>query len=40
MEIKINWQKAIIAGVLGTVAFDIVGFSFTGQLRDIAGIIG
>lgn len=40
MEIKINWQKAIIAGVLGTVAFDIVGFSFTGQWWDIAGIIG
>ena len=40
MEIKINWQKAIIAGLLGTVAFDIVGFAFTGQWWDIAGIIG
>lgn len=40
METKINWQKAILAGVLGTVAFDIIGFAFTGQWWDIAGIIG
>ena len=40
METKINWQKAILAGVLGTLAFDIVGFAFTGQWWDIAGIIG
>ena len=23
---KINWKNAIIAGVVGTLAFDIVGF--------------
>jgi hypothetical protein len=40
METKINWQKAIIAGVLGTLAFDIIGFAFTDQWWDIAGIIG
>jgi hypothetical protein len=40
METKINWQKAILAGILGTIAFDIVGFAFTGQWWDIAGIIG
>jgi hypothetical protein len=40
METKINWQKAILAGALGTLAFDIVGFAFTGQWWDIAGIIG
>ena len=40
METKINWQKAILAGVLGTLAFDIIGFAFTGQWWDIAGIIG
>jgi hypothetical protein len=40
METKINWQKAIVAGILGTIAFDIVGFAFTGQWWDIAGIIG
>lgn len=40
MESKINWQKAILAGLLGTLAFDFVGFAFTGQWWDIAGIIG
>ena len=40
MDTKINWQKAIVAGLLGTLAFDIVGFAFTGQWWDIAGIIG
>ena len=37
---KINWKNAIIAGVVGTLAFDIVGFLFTGTWWDIAGIIG
>ena len=37
---KINWKNAIIAGVLGTLAFDLVGFLFTGTWWDIAGIIG
>lgn len=40
MENKINWIKAILAGVVGTLAFDIVGYLFTGQWWDIAGIIG
>ena len=40
MENKINWLKAIAAGVAGTLAFDIVGYFFTGQWWDIAGIIG
>jgi hypothetical protein len=40
MENKINWLKAIVAGVAGTLAFDIVGFLFTGQWWDIAAIIG
>ena len=40
METKINWQKALLAGILGTLAFDIVGYAFTGQWWDIAGIIG
>lgn len=37
---KINWTNAIIAGIVGTIAFDIVGFAFTGQWWDIAGLIG
>lgn len=40
MTTQINWTKTILAGVLGTLAFDIVGFLFTGQWWDIAGIIG
>ncbi|WP_020529886.1 hypothetical protein [Flexithrix dorotheae] len=40
METKINWLKAIVAGVLGTVAFDLAGFVLLGQWWDIPGIIG
>lgn len=36
----LNWKKAIIAGVLGTILFDIVGFIFTGQWWDIPGLLG
>lgn len=37
---KINWTNAIIAGVIGTLAFDIVGYFFNGTWWDIAGLIG
>ncbi|OYQ34094.1 hypothetical protein CHU92_12190 [Flavobacterium cyanobacteriorum] len=37
---KINWTYAVIAGITGTLAFDIVGYIFTGTWWDIAGIIG
>lgn len=37
---KINWTKAIIAGVIGTLAFDIVGYLFTGTWWDTAALIG
>ena len=37
---KINWINAIIAGVAGTIAFDIVGYLFTQQWFDIAGLLG
>ncbi len=40
MNSKINWLKAIAAGIAGTLAFDVVGYLFTGQWWDIAGIIG
>lgn len=36
----LNWKKAIIAGVLGTILFDIVGLIFTGQWWDIPGLLG
>lgn len=32
---KINWQRAILAGFVGTILFDIVGFVFTGQFWDL-----
>jgi hypothetical protein len=37
---KINWQNAIIAGIVGTVLFDILGFILTGVWWDIPGLIG
>jgi len=37
---KINWKNAIIGGILGTLAFDIVGFLFTGTWWDIPSLLG
>jgi len=36
----INWKNAIIAGIIGTILFDIVGLLFTGKWWDIPGILG
>ncbi len=36
----INWKNAIIAGITGTILFDIVGLLFTGKWWDIPGILG
>ncbi len=36
----INWKNAIIAGIIGTILFDLVGLVFTGEWWDIPGIIG
>ena len=36
----INWKKTILAGILGTILFDIVGLIFTGTWWDIPGILG
>jgi hypothetical protein len=36
----INWQKAIIAGFLGTILFDIVGLLLTGKWWDIPSLLG
>jgi len=36
----INWKRAIIAGIIGTILFDVVGFLITGNWWDIPGIIG
>lgn len=37
---KINWIRAIYAGLAGTVLFDIAGFALTGQWWDIPGLLG
>lgn len=36
----INWKNSIIAGLLGTILFDIVGLIITGTWWDIPGILG
>ncbi len=37
---KINWTKAIIAGVAGTLLFDILGFILSGEWWDIPALLG
>ncbi|MCH7523490.1 MAG: hypothetical protein IIC74_00415 [Bacteroidetes bacterium] len=36
----INWKNAIIAGILGTILFDIVGLLLTGNWWDIPVLLG
>jgi hypothetical protein len=36
----INWKNAIIAGIIGTLLFDIVGFLMTGNWWDIPATLG
>jgi hypothetical protein len=36
---QINWQKTILAGIIGTILFDILGFLFTGTFWDIPGLL-
>lgn len=40
MENKLNWKNAIIAGLLGTILFDIGGLVFSGQWWDVPGLLG
>ncbi len=37
---KINWKLTILAGLLGTIAFDLLGLLLTGQWWDIPGLLG
>jgi hypothetical protein len=37
---QINWKTAILGGLLGTIAFDITGFFFTGTWWDIPMLLG
>lgn len=36
----LNWKKAILAGIIGTLLFDIIGYLFTGQWWDIPALLG
>lgn len=36
----INWKKAILAGIIGTILFDIQGLLITGTWWDIPEILG
>jgi len=36
----INWKNAIIAGILGTILFDLVGLLLTGKWWDIPSLLG
>ena len=36
----INLRKALVAGIVGTVVFDVVGFLLTGVFWDIPSLLG
>ena len=36
----INWKNAIIAGIIGTILFDLLGVLLTGTWWDVPGILG
>lgn len=36
----INWKNAILAGIVGTLLFDLFGLVMTGQWWDIAALLG
>ncbi|MDZ7646575.1 MAG: hypothetical protein U5K54_05015 [Cytophagales bacterium] len=40
MENKINWRNAILAGMLGTILFDLAGLVLAGQWWDIPALLG
>ena len=40
MKNTINWKNAILAGVLGTILFDIAGLVLAGQWWDIPALLG
>ncbi|HET8679869.1 MAG TPA: hypothetical protein VFM39_07085 [bacterium] len=37
---QINWKRAIVAGIVGTVAFDVLGLILTGQWWDLPALLG
>lgn len=37
---RIDWKRAILAGLAGTLVFDVLGFLLTGKWWDIPGLLG
>lgn len=37
---SINWKQAILAGIAGTILFDLFGVMMTGQWWDIPALLG
>lgn len=37
---RIDWTRAALAGIAGTVVFDVVGLVFTGTWWDIPALLG
>src|SRR3970282_1163877 len=35
-----RWARAVLAGLVGTVVFDLIGFLMTGQWWDIPALLG
>lgn len=40
MENRINWKNSIMAGMAGTVMFDIAGLLLTGEWWDVPELLG
>lgn len=36
---QVNWRNAVLAGILGTILFDLVGLVFTGTWWDIPRVL-
>lgn len=36
---KVNWKNALLAGIIGTLLFDMTGFLFTRTWWDIPGVL-
>ncbi len=36
---RINFTRAIVAGVIGTIAFDLVGLALTGKFWDVPALL-
>ncbi len=37
---KIDWKRAILTGLAGTIVFDLLGLLLAGQWWDIPGLLG